>query len=172
MICLSLSDERVHLNVAQNKTVLFSMNVIARLLGEPSIAQRMNEMSADQLLLTGSSGLIGTSLIRSLRHKRISTITLRRRSVAARRRYRVLGPLCRGAGEPPGTRRDDRRRSISRAPTSLDGDGPRLTNVKLRDSRIIPTTRSPGRWLRCNPSRPCWCLRRQLASTATMGTRS
>jgi uncharacterized protein (TIGR01777 family) len=44
-----------------------------------SIAQRMS-MSADQILLTGSSGLIGTSLVRSLRRKRISIITLRRRS--------------------------------------------------------------------------------------------
>jgi uncharacterized protein len=37
-------------------------------------------MSADRILLTGSSGLIGASLIRSLEHKRISTLTLHRRS--------------------------------------------------------------------------------------------
>ena len=36
-------------------------------------------MSADQILLTGSSGFIGTSLVRALRRKRISTITLHRR---------------------------------------------------------------------------------------------
>lgn len=35
-------------------------------------------MSADQILLTGSSGLIGTSLVRLLRQNRISTITLHR----------------------------------------------------------------------------------------------
>jgi uncharacterized protein len=38
-------------------------------------------MSTDQILLTGSSGLIGTSLVRSLRRKRISTITLHRQSL-------------------------------------------------------------------------------------------
>jgi len=37
-------------------------------------------MSIVQLLLTGSSGLIGTSLVRSLRQDRISTITLHRGS--------------------------------------------------------------------------------------------
>lgn len=37
-------------------------------------------MTAEQILLTGSSGLIGTSLVRSLGQKRISTITLHRRS--------------------------------------------------------------------------------------------
>ena len=37
-------------------------------------------MSTLQLLLTGSSGLIGTSLVRSLRQDRISTITLHRGS--------------------------------------------------------------------------------------------
>jgi hypothetical protein len=36
-------------------------------------------MTTDQILLTGSSGLIGTSLVRTLRHKRISIISLRRR---------------------------------------------------------------------------------------------
>jgi uncharacterized protein len=36
-------------------------------------------MSVAQVLLTGSSGLIGTSLVRSLMQKRISTISLRRR---------------------------------------------------------------------------------------------
>jgi len=36
-------------------------------------------MRADQILLTGSAGLIGTSLVRSLRSKRISTISLHRR---------------------------------------------------------------------------------------------
>jgi uncharacterized protein len=36
-------------------------------------------MTADQILLTGSSGLIGTSLVRTLRQKRISIISLHRR---------------------------------------------------------------------------------------------
>ncbi len=36
-------------------------------------------MSVDQFLLTGSSGFIGTSLLRSLRRKRISIISLHRR---------------------------------------------------------------------------------------------
>jgi uncharacterized protein len=36
-------------------------------------------MRADQILLTGSAGLIGTSLVRSLRRKQISTISLHRR---------------------------------------------------------------------------------------------
>jgi uncharacterized protein (TIGR01777 family) len=36
-------------------------------------------MTTDQILLTGSSGLIGTSLVRTLRGKRISIISLRRR---------------------------------------------------------------------------------------------
>jgi uncharacterized protein (TIGR01777 family) len=36
-------------------------------------------MTADQILLTGSSGLIGTSLIRTLRRNRISIISLHRR---------------------------------------------------------------------------------------------
>ena len=36
-------------------------------------------MTADQILLTGSSGLIGTSLVRALRRKRISIISLHRR---------------------------------------------------------------------------------------------
>jgi uncharacterized protein len=36
-------------------------------------------MSVDQILLTGSSGLIGTSLVRALRRDRIATVTLRRR---------------------------------------------------------------------------------------------
>ncbi len=36
-------------------------------------------MRADQILLTGSAGLIGTSLVRALRRKRISTISLHRR---------------------------------------------------------------------------------------------
>jgi uncharacterized protein (TIGR01777 family) len=36
-------------------------------------------MTADQILLTGSSGLIGTSLVRTLRRKRISIISLHRR---------------------------------------------------------------------------------------------
>jgi uncharacterized protein (TIGR01777 family) len=36
-------------------------------------------MRADQILLTGSGGLIGTSLVRALRRKRISTISLHRR---------------------------------------------------------------------------------------------
>jgi uncharacterized protein len=36
-------------------------------------------MRADQILLTGSAGLIGTSLLRALRRKRISTISLHRR---------------------------------------------------------------------------------------------
>src|SRR3984885_12585467 len=38
-----------------------------------------HEMTADQILLTGSSGLIGTSLVRTLRQKRISIISLHRR---------------------------------------------------------------------------------------------
>jgi uncharacterized protein len=37
-------------------------------------------MSAERILLTGSSGLIGASLIRSMEHKRISTLTLHRRT--------------------------------------------------------------------------------------------
>jgi uncharacterized protein (TIGR01777 family) len=37
-------------------------------------------MSAERILLTGSSGLIGASLIRSLGQKRIPTLTLRRRT--------------------------------------------------------------------------------------------
>lgn len=38
-------------------------------------------MTADQILLTGSSGLIGTSLVRALRRKRISTVSLHRRAL-------------------------------------------------------------------------------------------
>jgi uncharacterized protein (TIGR01777 family) len=41
-------------------------------------------MSAERVLLTGSSGLIGTSLVRSLMQNRISTITLHRRPSAQR----------------------------------------------------------------------------------------
>jgi uncharacterized protein len=138
MICLSLSDERVHLNVAQNKTVLFSMNVIARLLGEPSIAQRMNEMSADQILLTGSSGLIGTSLIRSLRHKRISTITLRRDSSPSDDATEFWDPY---AAVPVNLRALEG----TTAAVHLSGAniaGQRWTSAfkrNLRDSRITPT---------------------------------
>jgi uncharacterized protein len=38
-------------------------------------------MSTDRILLTGSSGLIGTSVVRFLRRKRISIVTLQRRSL-------------------------------------------------------------------------------------------
>jgi uncharacterized protein len=38
-------------------------------------------MSSDRILLTGSSGLIGTSVVRFLRRKRISIVTLQRRSL-------------------------------------------------------------------------------------------
>jgi uncharacterized protein len=41
-------------------------------------------MSVERVLLTGSSGLIGTSLVRSLMQNRISTITLHRRPSAQR----------------------------------------------------------------------------------------
>jgi hypothetical protein len=38
----------------------------------------INEMSVERILLTGSSGFIGTSLVRRLKQNRISTITLHR----------------------------------------------------------------------------------------------
>jgi uncharacterized protein (TIGR01777 family) len=38
----------------------------------------MGEINVDRILLTGSSGLIGTSLVRSLRRNRIAMVTLRR----------------------------------------------------------------------------------------------
>jgi uncharacterized protein (TIGR01777 family) len=38
----------------------------------------MTEIGVDRILLTGSSGLIGTSLVRSLRRNRIAMVTLRR----------------------------------------------------------------------------------------------
>jgi hypothetical protein len=44
-------------------------------------------MSMERVLLTGSSGLIGTSLVRSLSQNRISTITLHRRPSGAPQEY-------------------------------------------------------------------------------------
>jgi uncharacterized protein len=47
--------------------------------GKPASTRWISEMSVERVLLTGSSGLIGTSLVRSLSQNRISTITLHRR---------------------------------------------------------------------------------------------
>jgi uncharacterized protein (TIGR01777 family) len=51
--------------------ILMGVRLIAR-------AEQENQMSADLILLTGSSGLIGNSLIRTLRQNRISTFRLHR----------------------------------------------------------------------------------------------
>ncbi len=45
---------------------------------KPASQGRISEMSVDRILLTGSSGFIGTSLVRTLRRNRISTVTLHR----------------------------------------------------------------------------------------------
>src|ERR1700733_4515775 len=44
-------------------------------------------MSMERVLLTGSSGLVGTSLVRSLSQNRISTITLQRHPLGAAQEY-------------------------------------------------------------------------------------
>ncbi len=54
-------------------------------------------MTADQILLTGSSGLIGTSLVRVLRRKRISTVSLHRRALHG---ARVLNEEVPGLWDP------------------------------------------------------------------------
>jgi NAD dependent epimerase/dehydratase family enzyme len=105
---------------------------------DTSIALRMGKMSADQILLTGSSGLIGTSLVRSLHRNRISTITLSRRP----------------APGAPGTKTWDPYAAVPISPGALDGTtaavhlsganlaGHRWTSAykrEIRDSRITPT---------------------------------
>jgi uncharacterized protein (TIGR01777 family) len=55
------------------------MNIMAKLFVESQHHRRINKMRKDRILLTGSSGLIGTSLVRNLSQNRISTITLHRR---------------------------------------------------------------------------------------------
>src|SRR5271156_3749686 len=52
--------------------------------GATGIHGRISEVSVERVLLTGSSGLIGTSLVRSLMQKRIPTIALHRQLSAQR----------------------------------------------------------------------------------------
>jgi uncharacterized protein (TIGR01777 family) len=95
-------------------------------------------MSADQILLTGSSGLIGTSLVRSLRDKRISMISLRRgpsTSTSGRGFWDPYAAVPVNPQELEGTT----------AAVHLSGAniaGHRWTSAfkrEIRDSRIIPT---------------------------------
>jgi hypothetical protein len=68
-------------NVANNKTVFSSVNFNTTPYGQRA-SPRISEMRVERVLLTGSSGFIGTSLLRSLMEHRISTITLHRQPSA------------------------------------------------------------------------------------------
>jgi uncharacterized protein len=98
----------------------------------------MSEMSADQILLTGSSGLIGTSLVRSLRGKRISIITLRRRpspSAAGSEFWDPYAAVPVSPGALEGT-----TAAVHLSGANLAGH--RWTSAykrEIRDSRITPT---------------------------------
>jgi uncharacterized protein (TIGR01777 family) len=65
-------------DVAKTKIDLFFMNIDFNGVRLVARAKQEKEMSADLILLTGSSGLIGNSLIRTLRQNRISTFRLHR----------------------------------------------------------------------------------------------
>jgi hypothetical protein len=78
LFVLKACDEFHALYVAHNKIDFSSVNANATLEGLTGIHRWISEMSVERVLLTGSSGLIGTSLIRSLSRNRISTVTLHR----------------------------------------------------------------------------------------------
>jgi uncharacterized protein (TIGR01777 family) len=110
----------------------------ARLSEDTSIAQRVGKMSADQVLLTGSSGLIGTSLVRNLRRNRISTITLSRRPSPGASGTEIWDPY---AASPISLKAlEGTTAAVHLSGANLAGH--RWTSAykcEIRDSRITPT---------------------------------
>ncbi len=96
-------------------------------------------MSVRPILLTGSSGLVGASLVRSLREKQISTILLRRQTGKIKNNEAIWDPY---AAEP--VKSPETLEGITAA-VHLSGANiaaQRWTSSykrELRDSRVIPT---------------------------------
>jgi uncharacterized protein len=98
----------------------------------------MNQMSAEQILLTGSSGLIGTSLIRSLRRNRISMMTLSRRPAPGAAATEFWDPYAAVPVSP---------RALEGTTAAVHLSGANLAahrwtsayKREIRDSRITPT---------------------------------
>jgi uncharacterized protein (TIGR01777 family) len=96
-------------------------------------------MSVRPILLTGSSGLVGASLVRSLREKQISTILLRRQTGKIKNNEAIWDPY---AAEP--VKSPETLEGIAAA-VHLSGANiaaQRWTSSykrELRDSRVIPT---------------------------------
>jgi uncharacterized protein len=94
------SDDAFGPHVANSNMSFFYMNIVS----EPNRTDRasdrnweLSEMSIRPILLTGSSGLVGASLVRSLREKQISTLILQRQTGKIKNDEAVWDPY---AAEP------------------------------------------------------------------------
>jgi uncharacterized protein (TIGR01777 family) len=101
-------------------------------------------MTANRILLTGSSGLIGTSLGRTLRAKRISIISLHRRALHG---ARVLNEGVPGLWDPYAAAPMSRPREIEGITAAVHLSGANLAGRRwnasykqeIRESRVKPT---------------------------------
>jgi uncharacterized protein len=96
-------------------------------------------MSVRPILLTGSSGLVGASLVRSLSEKQISTIILRRQTDKIKNNEAVWDPYAPEPLESPET--------LEGIPAAVHLSGANIAAQRwtssykrvLRDSRLVPT---------------------------------
>jgi uncharacterized protein len=101
-------------------------------------------MTADQILLTGSSGLIGTSLVRALRRKRISTVSLHRHALYG---ARVLNEGVPGLWDPYAAIPISRPREMEGTTAAVHLSGANLAGRRwtesykqeILESRVKPT---------------------------------
>jgi uncharacterized protein len=108
-------------------------------------------MNANQILVTGSSGLIGTALVRSLRRKRISTISLHRRSLRNLGAISAVPELLDPYGRPfisqPAERKREMRGELGGTTAAVHLAGANLSGQRwsssykkeILESRVKPT---------------------------------